>query len=416
MNSSRGKASTQASRRPGASSRQPNVRKNVRFSSNNGNVSRPRPQRPRPRRPRNISRDLFNSRGSTGPLGLSSSNSSSSGRTKFHIIDEDEYIADINGSVAFATTQYSGNIGQSGSFPWGYKIASLYEKYRFLKLEFYYRREVSEYATNGQAGKVMLSWDYDASDGAPTSKQQVLDTEPHADGMPSTEKISLVVNCQHFQKTDGMYVRPGAQPANTDIKTYDCGNLFVSTYGNTNTTVVGELRVRYTCRVEIPVLESGQPQTGSAGSYLQITSNLLGETTAATTVYQAMFIAASGAPVTIANGIGATLSTAGLITLLPGTYLIESSSVCTNSAAAVSAGTMKLCQVATANTSVVWNNGGTGSQSLVTATGGYDGWQNADPPFIWNTAQWGLTFAVQQAWTYASGTSTTQGYLKVTQL
>jgi len=94
------------------------------------------------------------------PLTLKTSTSAATTR-RGQIIEEDEYIADIVGSTAFATTAYPVNPGQSNTFPWANKIASLYEKYDFERLEFYYRREVSEFATNGQAGKVMLSFDYD---------------------------------------------------------------------------------------------------------------------------------------------------------------------------------------------------------------------------------------------------------------
>jgi hypothetical protein len=122
-----------------------------------------------------------------GPLRLSSTvNSGATNRLK-QVIAEDEYIAEVNGSVGFATTQYNVNIGQSATFPWGYKIAALYEKYDFDYIEFYYKREVSEFAANGQTGKVMLSFDYDASDSPPTSKQQVEDTNPHIDGMPCSK-------------------------------------------------------------------------------------------------------------------------------------------------------------------------------------------------------------------------------------
>lgn len=63
------------------------------------------------RRNRKSKQNLGNHSGGTGRLGLSSVNRSST-RLK-QVIEEDEYIADINGSVAFATTQYSVNIGQA---------------------------------------------------------------------------------------------------------------------------------------------------------------------------------------------------------------------------------------------------------------------------------------------------------------
>jgi hypothetical protein len=61
-----------------------------------------------------------------------------------------------------------------------------------------------------------------------------------------------------MRKNLGKYVRPGALPANTDIKTYDSGNFFLSTYGCQGTGNLGELRVKYTVRLSEPVLEPSQ--------------------------------------------------------------------------------------------------------------------------------------------------------------
>ncbi len=364
----------------------------------------------RVKHPRKI-KNLGNKNGGTGRLGLSTANRSST-RLK-QVIEEDEYIADINGSVAFATTQFSINPGQSSSFPWASKLASLFEKYHFDMLEFYYRREVSEFATNGQSGKVMLSFDYDASDAPPTNKQQVLDTTPHADAMPCQPTISLNINTSQMRSQDGWYVRTGAQPANTDIKTYDCGVLSVSTYGCANTTAIGELRVRYKCTLYVPILEAVGGPTNQPGSYFEITSNLLGETAAATTVYGAQFASAT-VPSVIANSIQATISAAGLVTLLPGIYKIEFTTMSSNPSANVTAAIMKLCQVTTANTNVIFTDGFAGDATGTFPT--YQSWGAGGMTFIYNTALFGVNFCLQVAATYASGTCVNNSYLKVTTL
>jgi len=402
MNSQRGKASTKAS----GQKKSKNTRQAVKSQTNDGSRRAPRPAQ------RDRGQDLSNSVGSTGPLRLGSSNRARV--RKSHVIEEDEYIADISGSVSFATTSYPVNIGQATTFPWGSKIAALYEKYSFQYLEFYYRREVSEYATNGQTGKVMLSFDFDASDAPPAGKQQVLDTEPHSDGMPCMEQISLVISTKEMARQDSWYVRPGSQPANTDIKTYDCGNLSVSTYGNANTSVVGELRVRYKCIVSIPVLESLGGASSGAGSYLQITSNVSGETAAATTVYAPLFASATN-PVIVANGIGATVASTGLITLLAGSYLITGS--CTTWGTTVNASSLySLCQVVTANTDSILTNDPSPSLTGTNTTLGYRAENVPLIPFVWNTTLFGTTLCLQIASTYASGSSYNQGTLTITQL
>jgi len=179
------------------------------------------------------------------------------------VIEEDEYIADVNGSVNFATTGFSINPGQSTVFPWGSRIAQLYERYTFEFLEFYFTSSVSGFATNGQSGVIVLSADYDAADAAPTTKQQVEDTSPHTDPcLPSTSVVALRLDPREMRTSDAKYVRFGAQPANTDIKTYDVGNLFVTTQGCANTSAIGELHVRYRVRLDKPVLEQALVQGG----------------------------------------------------------------------------------------------------------------------------------------------------------
>jgi len=359
--------------------------------------------------------DLNNRKQSSGRLGLSSSNSSKI--RKSQIIEEDEYIADINGSVAFATTAYPINPGQASTFPWGNKIASLYEKYDFQQLEFYYRREVSEFATNGQAGKVMLSCDYDASDGPPASKQQVLDTEPHIDAMPCAEQIVLRIDCTQMRKQDSHYVRPGALPVNTDIKTYDAGNLYVSTYGCTNTTVIGELRVRYRVSLSVPVLEPPSVASGAPGSYFQIVSNpSTGDLTGVTTVARNLFSSA-GLPLVIANGINASIASTGLITLPAGVYLVDATCVSADTSANVTGGVLYLSQNSSTSFAPATSaDHGFSATSEAPNVSTFDSWMTSVGPIIWNTVDLGPTISLMVSAAYASGTNVNRGYLKITQL
>lgn len=190
-----------------------------------------------------------------GPSALFPTGKDSRATSRVVTVSEDEYITDVFGSTGFATTAYLFNPGQRSVFPWGSQVAGLFEKWTTARAQFYYKPLVSAFATNGQAGKIMLSFDYDASDLAPLSKQQVEATVPHADCMPY-QTCSVNLNPRQLNGQDSKYVRPGAQPSNTDIKTYDGGVLYVSTAGNAATTVIGELRVRYTFHFHVPILEA----------------------------------------------------------------------------------------------------------------------------------------------------------------
>lgn len=147
--------------------------------------------------------------------------------------------------------------GNANLFPWLSKQAAQWEKYRFNRLEFFYKREVSEFADGGKQGKVIMSIDFDASDPPPATKQQMEDSIPHRDGMPC-ENISLIVpNSQmNTSATLARYVRRGGIPGSSDIKTYDVGLLHVATQGIPINGEIGELRVRYSCTFMVPVLES----------------------------------------------------------------------------------------------------------------------------------------------------------------
>jgi len=207
------------------------------------------------------------------------------------------------------------NPGQVSTFPWLSKQAAQWEKYRWEYLEFYYNPEVSAFATNGQSGKIILSMDYDASDAPPSSKQQAEDTDPHTDAMPYEDLLLALDPRQMFEMADSKYIRPAGLPGSSDIKTYDSGNLAVSTIGNHDTTLLGELHVRYAVVFEVPVLEA--PAGGSTPANNQVSE-----------FNDPAFVIATGVPTTaplattLFNGANA-VNVAGTITLAQGNYLVD---------------------------------------------------------------------------------------------
>lgn len=188
----------------------------------------------------------------------STKNFSGYGNKQSMPIWESEYVAEIIPSAApsFSLQQFPVNPGQVDTFPWLSAIAERFEKYEFEFLDFVYKREVSEFATNGVTGKVIMSFDSDASDPAPSTKQQMEDTDPHADCMPC-ENMRLRIPQNLLKKlNDAFFVRPAAVPSGGDIKTYDIGTLNVACQGTAANTAVGELHVEYALRLRVPVLEN----------------------------------------------------------------------------------------------------------------------------------------------------------------
>lgn len=181
-------------------------------------------------------------------------------------ISHREYITDIVAGAgspsAFAVQALSVNPGQVGTFQWLSRIAANYESYKFSRLKFDYATE----APSSLGGTLVLALDYDAEDAAPVSKQQAMSYR-------SSVRSAPWAPCQHtslgedLSKSKTNFVRPGAQPAGTDIKTYDIGNLFIISQGvTTASAALGELWVEYDVLLMTPVFENGGQQVAVGGS------------------------------------------------------------------------------------------------------------------------------------------------------
>jgi len=242
------------------------------------------------------------------------------------VIEETEYIGEIvvANQPNFNNVAFPINPGQATTFPWLSTIAKNFEKYQFEKLVFFYKKEVSEFATAGQTGKVIFMVDFDASDAPPTTKQQMEDTIPHADAMPS-QSFSLPLAPRDLapRANEARFIRVGGLPGNSDIKTYDVGNLNAATIAVLANGAVGELHVGYRVRLIKPVLES----TNSAPANNQVAMfTSTGNQTLTTTVQT---VSLNGTA--LANGL-AIVNTAGSFVPPPGNYNIDYSAKVSDSA------------------------------------------------------------------------------------
>jgi len=159
-----------------------------------------------------------------------------------------EYIADVAGSVAFAANSYVVNPGIVATFPWLSVLAANFESYKFNNLCFQFSTEKSA-STNGS---LMIAIDYDANDAAPTTKT-IMMSYHNAVRCPVWSETKYVADRPDLQKLPQRYIRAGAVTG-TDLKTYDVGNLFVSTAGCADTSALGELYVIYDVELITPQL------------------------------------------------------------------------------------------------------------------------------------------------------------------
>lgn len=152
------------------------------------------------------------------------------------------FIAPLGCQTNFTAIKIPCNPGLSGSFPWLSKLARKYDMYRVVSLKYMYR---SVTATS-TPGVIMFSFDYDAADELPTSKAKQAQTVPCVE-TNCWATMDLPVKCDGTWR----YVRPGALSPNLDVKTYDLGNLVISSIYGTG-VVTGEIYVEYTVELKKP--------------------------------------------------------------------------------------------------------------------------------------------------------------------
>lgn len=185
--------------------------------------------------------------------------------TSGQIIEQDELISVVNGNTTFAATRYQINPGDARSFPWLAKVAQLYQKYRILKMVFYYKPSVSEYDPSGTRGKIVLTCDYDSNSTTMTSLPQAMAMVPHVDGLLQN---TLLLELDPYKLTPvSKVVRTGLVPAGGDVLNYDAGTLFIAAAGSPDDQVIGELHCRYSIEFIQPTLSNeipGQPNFKAA--------------------------------------------------------------------------------------------------------------------------------------------------------
>lgn len=211
-----------------------------------------------------------------------------------------EYVADIPGSVGFANTQYAFNPGLPNLFPWASQFANSYDEYIVESANFVFEPESSSSAT----GTVILSFDYDSTDPAPVDKVSALETKDSVRSAPWVPS-RLILKTADLKKrcSEALFTRNGAV-SNTDVKTYDLGNLNVSTAGQASTATVGELWLEYTIQLRVPQRNNGAGVDIAGGGSISKTA-----------VFGTL-------PVSLGAAIPATASGSVVTFQVPGYYLL----------------------------------------------------------------------------------------------
>ncbi len=217
---------------------------------------------------------------------------------------ECERIMTITGKTSFGIVDsLRVNPGLPETFPWLSGLANLFEKYKFHRLVFRFKNLKG----TSSAGNILLSFDYDTLDSAPTSAIEMTQSTIYVDGAPwRVFELEIPVGDLPY-----LYTRSG-NVASSDLKTYDIGRLHIGAEGCADTTDHGYLEVEYHVS-----LKDKQPLTsGNVGSGDIAVFNLSANQAINTTTANLNFNEE------VVNTLGIT-NTSGVYTVPSGSYLVH---------------------------------------------------------------------------------------------
>jgi len=312
--------------------------------------------------------------------------------SKPRVEDFDERIGSVNGSINFTTTSFALNPANATTFPWLNKIAQLYERYEFEKLEFYFQHDVSGFAAQGQTGLVYLSALYDASCSAFTSETQICDSDPRVFGMPNENMCLTLARQGMHPKEVPKFCRPGNLPGGADVKEYDAANLFVTTVGQAGLTEVGKLQIKGRVRLYDRILD---PSLGAAPANNRL--SMFYSAAAPVTTAVSSVIPLAGV---LTNALG-VVNVAGALILPAGNYVVDLQMQL--SATNITDWLMQLTK----------NGVSQSSQRLTIAVGAGNSVASLNISYYISTAgldQWAMNFSGSSAFT---GAGTIQGFFRI---
>lgn len=220
-----------------------------------------------------------------------------------------DLVAVLSGSTTFATTKFVVNPGLSSTFSWLAANAIKWQQYRFTRLAFIY---VTRSATTAK-GSVILTPDYNPNDLPPSDESHAFNNQNAVEDVPWKQEIicRLDVNAMFFSGP-----RKQVRSANIsgDLNIYDAARLYVSTVGQADTSVIGNLYVEYDVELFVP---QSSPLNGSS----PISSSLYSASAPQTLITATTTPANFGVLIYDPLGIGSPV--AGVFTPPAGNYIVQ---------------------------------------------------------------------------------------------
>jgi hypothetical protein len=157
-----------------------------------------------------------------------------------------ELFTNITGQADFISTSYPINPGNNTLFPWLATQAKGWQKYRFSSLRIVY------YTRTGTTtiGSLTMAVNRDSNEQAPHDDVEISAMAGAVEDAP-WKTIAMQVDLTDHSP---LFVRGPAQPANSDLKTYDFGVFLLAVSNGVNNTPWGRLWVEYDIELMFPVL------------------------------------------------------------------------------------------------------------------------------------------------------------------
>lgn len=176
-----------------------------------------------------------------------------------------EYLREVYGPVKAPgepnVEEVAVNPGLVACFPWLSAIANRYESYTFHKLCLHYMPNCS----SSTSGSVILSPDYDVSDGSPDSLAP-LQSAP--DSVRASVWAESRMDCTASLLRKGLkerYVRSTSTvTTGGDLRLYDAVKCFIATVNMTAAVSVGSLWIEYDVSLRTPTVDISVNMDGSA--------------------------------------------------------------------------------------------------------------------------------------------------------
>lgn len=168
------------------------------------------------------------------------------GRRGVRVIER-EFIGVVLSKTTFTNSTYPINPGMSSTFPWLSDVAGMFEEYEFNGLVFEFVSTSAAWNGTTQAlGTVIMATDYDSSDTAFATRQQMENSDYACSTAPNVD-LMHPCECDVSERPLKLsYVRSTVPPVNSDIKMYDLGKFQIACAGfGTGDQEIGELWVSY---------------------------------------------------------------------------------------------------------------------------------------------------------------------------